>query len=151
MKNIFLSDKAIAYITSEKRLNSWCKIDSDITMTVTSVGQQNWTGDFVTEPQIKVVANLNIPGRHESACRVYSTDGIAPACKTNCGGGHETKIIKPLAYDEQNNYIRLDGTVGTLTADGSSPKHNNRVVEPLLKTSQEKNSRTYTKCTRRIL
>lgn len=31
--------------------------------------------------------------------------------------------------DEQNGYIRNDGTVGTITTDGSSPKHNNRVVE----------------------
>ncbi len=38
---------------------------------------------------------------------------------------------QPLAYDEQNGYIRKDGTVGTLTTDGSSPKHNNRVVEPV--------------------
>lgn len=35
-----------------------------------------------------------------------------------------------MAYDEQNGYIRQDGCVGTLTTDGSSPKHNNRVVEP---------------------
>lgn len=33
------------------------------------------------------------------------------------------------AVDEQNGYIRNDGTVGTLTTDGSSPKHNNRVIE----------------------
>lgn len=31
-------------------------------------------------------------------------------------------------YDEQNNTLRTDGTVGTLTTDGSSPKHNNRVI-----------------------
>ena len=40
-------------------------------------------------------------------------------------------VIEPLAYDEQNGYIRQDGCVGTLTTDGSSPKHNNRVIEPL--------------------
>lgn len=39
-------------------------------------------------------------------------------------------IVEPLAYDEQNKYIREDGTVGTLTTDGSSPKHNNRVLVP---------------------
>ena len=39
-------------------------------------------------------------------------------------------ISEPLALDEQNNYIRTDATVGTLTADGSSPKKNNRVIEP---------------------
>lgn len=34
----------------------------------------------------------------------------------------------PLAYDEQNSTLRKDGTVGTLTTDGSSPKHNNRII-----------------------
>lgn len=34
-----------------------------------------------------------------------------------------------VAYDEQNKNIRQDGTVGTLTYDGSSPKHNNRIIE----------------------
>lgn len=35
----------------------------------------------------------------------------------------------PCAYDEQNRYSRTDGCVGTLTTDGSSPKHNNRIIE----------------------
>lgn len=33
-----------------------------------------------------------------------------------------------IAYDEQNNTLRTDGTVGTWTTDVSSPKHNNRVI-----------------------
>jgi len=33
------------------------------------------------------------------------------------------------AYDEQNGYIRQDDTVGTIMTDGSSPKHNNRIIE----------------------
>ena len=66
---------------------------------------------------------------HDIARRVYDTNGIAPTPHT-CGGGNlETKIVEPLALDEQNGYVRQDGTVGTLTTDGSSPKHNNRVVE----------------------
>ena len=40
-------------------------------------------------------------------------------------------VAEPLALDEQNGYIRNDGTVGTLTTDGSSPKHNNRVIDGL--------------------
>lgn len=39
-------------------------------------------------------------------------------------------VIEPVPLDEQNGYIRKDGCVGTLTTDGSSPKHNNRVLEP---------------------
>lgn len=42
----------------------------------------------------------------------------------------DNTIAEPLALDEQNNCIRLDGTCGTLTTDGSTPKHNNRVIEP---------------------
>lgn len=41
-------------------------------------------------------------------------------------------VIEPMVYDEQNGYIRKDGCVGTLTTDGSSPKHNNRVIEPFI-------------------
>lgn len=39
------------------------------------------------------------------------------------------KVVELIAYDEQNGYLRQDGYVGTLTTDGSTPKHNNRVVE----------------------
>ena len=38
-------------------------------------------------------------------------------------------ISEPLAYDEQNRYIRKDGCVGTIMTDGSSPKKNNRVIQ----------------------
>lgn len=44
----------------------------------------------------QVVGNLNIHGRMESACRVHGIDGIAPACNTCGGGGHETKIAEPV-------------------------------------------------------
>lgn len=36
-----------------------------------------------------------------------------------------------VAIDEQNKCVRYDGTVGTITTDGSSPKHNNRVSNGL--------------------
>lgn len=39
----------------------------------------------------------------------------------------------PCAIDEQNVTIRKDGTVGTITTDGSSPKKNNRVMESNLR------------------
>lgn len=35
-----------------------------------------------------------------------------------------------VALDEQNGYFRQDGCIGTPTTDGSSPKHNNRIVVP---------------------
>lgn len=49
------------------------------------------------------------------------------------------KIAEPIAYDEQNGYLRTDGTVGTLTTDGSSPKHNNRIVEPRIAAMRGRN------------
>ena len=70
--------------------------------------------------------------------RVYDTDGCAPTV-TTCGGGNtEPKIMEeivfkePFALDEQNSCIRHE-TIGCLTTDGSSPKHNNRIVEPNLR------------------
>ena len=45
-----------------------------------------------------------------------------------CTDEQGVAVSAPFAYDEQNGYARTDGTVGTLTTDGSSPKHNNRVV-----------------------
>lgn len=40
----------------------------------------------------------------------------------------DNMLLEPMAYDEQNQYLREDGTVGSLTTDGSSPKHNNRIL-----------------------
>lgn len=70
---------------------------------------------------------------HDISRRVYSADALAPTMHT-CGGGNlEPKIVEPTAFDEQNNYLRQDGCIGTLTTDGSSPKHNNRIIELIRK------------------
>lgn len=50
------------------------------------------------------------------------------------------QILEPMALDEQNNYVRQDVCVGTLTTDGSSPKHNNRVIEPLCCASRKRDT-----------
>ena len=92
--------------------------------TLTTVQKDN----YVVEPFINVVGNYS-PSGHD-ASRIVDGNGLAPTVKEN--HGTVTAVVEPLAYDEQNGYIRKDGTVGTLTCDGSSPKHNNRVVEPLV-------------------
>lgn len=61
--------------------------------------------------------------------RVYDGDKIAISV-TTVSNPYYT-VDEPLAYDEQNGYIRKDGTVGTIMTDGSSPKKNNRVIEPI--------------------
>lgn len=58
--------------------------------------------------------------------RVYSADGVAMARPANLPDGSYKYAI-----DEQNKLVRDDGTVGTITTDGSSPKHNNRVSNGL--------------------
>lgn len=79
------------------------------------------------------VAQINSLGYTEMTGRVYDKNGLSPSIRTFAGGNTEVKVLEePLAYDEQNGYLRGDGIVGTLTTDGSSPKHNNRVVEPLV-------------------
>lgn len=78
------------------------------------------------------VAQINSSGYTEMTGRVYDKNGLSPSIRTFAGGNTEVKVLEePLAYDEQNGYLREDGIVGTLTTDGSSPKHNNRVVEPI--------------------
>ena len=66
------------------------------------------------------------------------TRGILLEQRLEMGGGmantltsvqKDNLVAEPTAYDEQNGYLRKDGTVGALTTDGSSPKHNNRIVE----------------------
>lgn len=52
--------------------------------------------------------------------------GIAKAVLSKAGSRPCDNYIE---LDEQNGYIRKDGTVGAITTDGSSPKHNNRIIE----------------------
>ena len=85
--------------------------------------------NFIEEP----IRLGNIYGEHCGtgfAGNVWDKGAISPALMTMQGGNRQPMIVaEPIAYDEQNRYIRKDGCVGTLTTDGSSPKHNNRVIE----------------------
>ena len=68
-------------------------------------------------------------GVYEKSERHYFSEGLSPTL--TCMSGNEKILVSqnlPLALDEQNKYIRTDGTVGTIMTDGSSPKHNNRVI-----------------------
>ena len=84
---------------------------------------------MVVEPQSCLIQpkdrNYKLKNLQRETHVEIKDDGISHALRTNA----QTMVSEPLAYDEQNGYIRQDGTVGTLTTDGSSPKHNNRVVE----------------------
>lgn len=84
----------------------------------------------------RALGHFNYPNSnkaHQSSV-FYDKNAVSPTLDT-CGGGNtQVKILVdtdklPLALDEQNKYIRTDGTVGTIMTNGSSPKHNNRVIE----------------------
>lgn len=81
-----------------------------------------------------VVLGNYSPSGHQ-ASRVVSPLGVSPTVMENHGTVTATIVRnmedkrKATAFDEQNGYERTDGTVGTLTTDGSSPKHNNRVID----------------------
>lgn len=66
----------------------------EVANTVTS-GKRDNTQNYVVEPRCHVVAKLDIPGKHESCCRVHGIDGIAPTQNCCEGGGLETKIMEP--------------------------------------------------------
>lgn len=72
--------------------------------------------------------SVNLAYKQSKTRRGRVGKGVAQTLLT----GEEQAVLEPLALDEQNGYLRADGTVGSLTTDGSSPKHNNRVVEPKL-------------------
>ena len=111
-------------------------LDAEIAPTIdTGVGcWHTLIGESKTEEvkcnQVGMLSGGKLDKLHDTNRRVYASDGLSPTLTTMGGGQREPKILEPLALDEQNGYIRQDGIVGTLVTDGSSPKHNNRVIEP---------------------
>lgn len=105
--------------------------------TLTSVQKDN----YIVEPQVltpkrteygkqirkSYESGLISESRHNMTSMEPRKDGIS---NTLTSVQKDNYVVEPVAYDEQNRYIRKDGCVGTLTTDGSSPKHNNRVIEP---------------------
>lgn len=79
--------------------------------------------------RVKQIGNLTQNAKRDNpqAGRIYEQYGVSPTLNTMDGGNRQPFI----AIDEQNKCVRYDGTVGTITTDGSSPKHNNRVSNGL--------------------
>lgn len=89
---------------------------------------QHTCGGGNLETKVVIVDGFNQSIRADQTCFGTITRNVGADLKRN-GQGIIEIVDEPLALDEQNGYIRQDGTIGTLTTDGSSPKHNNRVVE----------------------
>lgn len=88
---------------------------------------QHTCGGGNLETKVVIVDGFNQSIRADQTCFGTITRNVGADLKRN-GQGIIEIVDEPLALDEQNGYIRQDGTVGTLTTDGSSPKHNNRVI-----------------------
>lgn len=88
---------------------------------------------FMGENKVNRIGGLyDKNGQTHQAGSIYDKDGLAPTLDTASGGNRQPFIVEDIEYiplDEQNKYLRQDGCVGTLTTDGNSPKHNNRIVE----------------------
>lgn len=133
-EQITITESTTVYATR----NRIDKIDTEVAKTLCARDYKGFGTGFdtmnaVVEAKCEQVGMLS-GGKwdklHDISRRVYGVDGTSPTVHTAGGGQQELKIAEPTAYDEQNGYLRKDGTVGTLTTDGNSPKHNNRIVEP---------------------
>ena len=74
----YLSEKGVKYIAN--RLGGYCKIDGDISATLTRKGIDNWTGSFVSEP----FNALN--GMARTIKKQYANVGGANMCRTDAFG-----------------------------------------------------------------
>lgn len=63
----------------------------------------------------EVVGMLNLPGRHESACRVHDPNYLSPCVNTMTGGGLEPKIM-------ENNNISKGGDAANVRIRKLTPK-----------------------------
>lgn len=72
----YVSDKAIRYITKQERIEKkYTQINGDVSVPVTAVGQNNWTGTFISDKQGYIE---NGTGEHQSNA-VYTSEGNARA------------------------------------------------------------------------
>lgn len=84
------------------------------------------TKDGYVECKVGGVAYLSFPSSTTRRGRVQDN---GDTCPTLMAGEQDIcRIESVCAIDEQNMNVREE-TFGTLTTDGSSPKHNNRVME----------------------
>ena len=120
--NIFGDDKGTGFAD-----NVW---DKDHLSPTLNTMQGGYKQPMILESVNELGFMDNGTGKHQSNT-VYDEKSLCPNITTIDGGGtQQIKIITEnsvVAIDEQNMNVRTD-TFGTLTTDGSSPKHNNRVM-----------------------
>ena len=109
--------------------------DDGIANTLSTVQKDN----LVAEPTIaRCVGGIgekksNGGQQYYQQNRVYQGDIALAHPASIPGGSYRYLVEEPMALDEQNQYIRKDGCVGTIMTDGSSPKKNNRIIQENLR------------------
>lgn len=105
----------------------------DVCGTILTNGNFTGAGVQLIKEQVNRIGGLyDTANQKHQAGSIYDKEGLAPTLDTASGGHRQPFIVEDIEYiplDEQNGYLRKDGCVGTLTTDGSSPNHNNRIVE----------------------
>ena len=95
--------------------------------------------DKICVPEILKCVSRNPDNPSDGTKGIKTEQRLEPnkqgLCNTLTSVQKDNYVVEPppsssyAALDEQNKYLRTDGTVGTIMTDGSSPKHNNRVVD----------------------
>lgn len=102
--------------------------DEECSHAITTVQKD---GMIMEEVNVKKIGSVYNDGSECGA--VVKDDGLASTVVAGTHGYANTHIAtKVKAIDEQNMDIRNE-TVGTIVTDGSSPKHNNRILEEIHK------------------
>ena len=118
----YLSEKAIKGFTERKERNQENgngfgfvpKTGNDIGFAIKTTMGTRPDDNFITEPILNQVAQLGTKGIHESAGRVYGTNGLYPTINTMGGGQREPKIaestyrIRKLTETECGRLMSID-------------------------------------------
>lgn len=119
----------------EKRLKDYLETKVDKKYYLSQKQIENFkTSTYAQNKDTKcvVVGDLHIPGWLESACRVHSVDGVAPACNTCGGGGLETKILEPIILQQGHGFAESRELELCPTVTGEAWSYNNFLKEPTI-------------------
>lgn len=122
----YLSDRAIKGIQNSKFNCSTLQARTEKNGVMPTLCSRDYKDPKLVIEDIRL---RELTSGQSQANRIYDPNGLSCTLSAE-GGGLGAKTGLYMVFDEQNNYIRKDNCVGTLTTDGSSPKHNNRIIEP---------------------
>jgi DNA (cytosine-5)-methyltransferase 1 len=143
--DVSYSNARIREIENGLDLKTKNKLDADIcptiTTTISNLGmvvkqnsrnlKQQLCDNLIQNGKVQendVIRHSYTKSRMNGQMKDIQENNMCPTLDTRCDC-LGIVVQEPTAYDEQNQYLRKDGCIGTLTTDGGSPKHNNRIIE----------------------